>query len=144
MIERAALTWAAMIPVAIGNGIVRETVIQPGVGELPAHQLSVVTGSLGFLGVTWLMFRHQAMAESDQTLLKVGLAWVAATVAFEFGFDRLIDGKSWSELLHDYNVFRGRLWPVVLLVILSAPVAVKHVAGWTAHLHVGRTQPRVG
>ncbi len=128
MIKRAALTWVLMIPVAIANGIFRETVIQPVTGELPAHQISVVTGSLGFLGVTWLAFRHHAVQESDRTLLGVGLAWLIGTIGFEFGFGRYLDGHTWSELLHDYNVLQGRLWPVVLLVIFAAPLAVKRIA----------------
>jgi hypothetical protein len=144
MIKRAALTWAAMIPVAIGNGIFRESVTRPVVGVLPAHQISVVTGSLGFLGVTWLMFRHQAVKESDQTLLKVGLAWVAGTIAFEFGFGYLVAGKTWSELFHDYNIARGRLWPLVLLVIFLAPLAVKHLAGRNTNLQLVPTQNREG
>jgi hypothetical protein len=144
MIKRAALAWAAMIPVAITNGIVRETVIRPVVGELPAHQLSVVTGGLGFLGVTWLLFRHQAVKKTDRTLLKVGAAWVIATIAFEFSFGLLADGKTWSELLHDYNVFHGRLWPLVLLVIGLAPLSVKHLSRWNAQLHGGRIQQHMG
>jgi hypothetical protein len=32
--------------------------------------------------------------------------------------------KSWSELLADYDVLRGRVWPAVLLVILVTPVVV--------------------
>jgi hypothetical protein len=135
MIKRAALTWAAMIPVAIGNGIFRETVVRPFVGELAAHQISAVTGSIGFVGVTWLLFRHQAAVESDQTLLKVGLAWVAGTIAFEFGFGYLLNGKTWSELLHDYNLLSGRVWPLVLLAIFAAPLIVKHLSRWTTRLH---------
>jgi hypothetical protein len=136
MIKRAALTWFLMIPVAIANGVFRETVIRPLTGELPAHQISVVTGSLGFLGVTWLAFRQQAVEESDRTLLGVGLAWLAGTIAFEFGFGRFLDGKTWSELLHDYNVFEGRLWPVVLMVIVAAPLTVKRLALWSGAWHL--------
>ena len=130
MIKRATLTWVAMIPVAIANGIVREVAIAPITGDQAANQLSVVTGSLGMLGVTWCLFRHQAEAERDRTLLKVGLAWLAGTIAFEFGFGHFLDGKTWSELFHDYNVAQGRLWPVVLTVILFAPLLVKRIALW--------------
>jgi hypothetical protein len=136
MIKRAALTWFLMIPVAIANGVFRETVIRPLTGDLPAHQISVVTGSLGFLGVTWLAFRHQAVEESDRRLRGVGLAWLAGTIAFEFGFGYFLDGKTWSELLHDYNVYEGRLWPVVLIVIVAAPLAVKRLALWRGAWHL--------
>ena len=135
MIKRAALTWVLMIPVAIANGVFRETVIRPITGELPAHQISVVSGSLGLLGVTWLSFRHQAVEERDRTLLGVGLAWLIGTIGFEFGFGHFFDGKTWSELFHDYNVFQGRLWPLVLLVIFAAPLATKRLALWRGTWH---------
>jgi hypothetical protein len=47
-------------------------------------------------------------------------------MAFEFGFGRLVMGHPWSRLLRDYNVFAGRLWGLVLLVVLLMPL----VAGW--------------
>jgi len=130
MIRRAVVTWIAMIPVAIANGVFRETVIAPATGDQAAHQISVVSGSAALFGVAWALFRHQAVEEDDRTLLKVGLAWLAGTVAFEFGFGHFLDGKSWSALLHDYNVLQGRLWPVVLLVISLAPLGVKHLSVW--------------
>jgi hypothetical protein len=34
---------------------------------------------------------------------------------------RLVDKKSWSELLENYNVLEGRLWPVVLATLVAAP-----------------------
>jgi hypothetical protein len=46
--------------------------------------------------------------------------WLVLTVAFEFGFGRA-RGCSWELLLHDYNLFAGRLWLLVLLMVLCAP-----------------------
>jgi glyoxylase-like metal-dependent hydrolase (beta-lactamase superfamily II) len=43
------------------------------------------------------------------------------TVAFEFGFGHFIAGKSWDDLRADYDVFRGRLWVLVLLTTTVAP-----------------------
>ena len=142
MYGRAALTWTLMIPAAIANGVIREVVVRPITGELAAHQISAVTGSLAFLGVTWLAFRNEAVDQSDRTLLKVGLAWLAGTIAFEFGFGHFLDGKSWSVLFHDYNLLQGRVWTLVLVVILLAPLAIKHLAIWSASIrHPHDTQP---
>ena len=52
---------------------------------------------------------------------RVGAAWLAATVAFEFGFGRAVAKLSWEELLADYNLARGRTWPLVLLAIAAGP-----------------------
>jgi hypothetical protein len=36
-------------------------------------------------------------------------------------FGRWIDHKTWSELLANYNVARGKLWPFVLASIVASP-----------------------
>ena len=127
MIRRAIIAWFLMIPAAILNGVLRETVVRPEVGELPAHQISVVTGSAFFLTVAYYLLRDHAGDAENRTPLGIGASWLAATILFEFGFGHYVDGKSWSELTHDYNIAEGRLWPVVLLVILFAPLIVKRI-----------------
>jgi hypothetical protein len=128
MICRAAIAWVLMIPVAILNGGLREALFVPAVGELRAHQLSVLTGSIAFFAVIYLMIHRDAPRYTDRWLLGLGAVWVAATIVFEFGFGHWAMGNSWSHLLADYNVFAGRLWTVVLAVIGIAPLAVKRIA----------------
>lgn len=128
MRSRAAVTWVLMIPVAILNGLFRESVIRPRVGELRGHQISVVTGSAGFLALVCALWRGDVGAIEDRDLLRMGAAWVAATILFEFGFGHYLRGFSWKRLLHDYNIRAGRVWIVVLLVILFSPLVVKRVA----------------
>jgi len=127
MFRRAVYAWFLMIPAAITNGVVRETVIKPVVGDQTAHQLSVVTGSALFLTVAYYLLHDHAGEQEDRTLLGIGACWLAGTILFEFGFGHYVDGKSWSELTHDYNVAEGRLWPVVLLVLFLAPLIVKRI-----------------
>lgn len=128
MIRRAVAAWILMIPVAILNGGLRETLLVPVVGELRAHQLSVLTGSLACFAVIYALLHREAHRYSDRWLLGLGGVWVAATMVFEFGFGHWVMDNSWSRLLADYNVFAGRLWVVVLAVIGIAPLAVKRIA----------------
>jgi hypothetical protein len=127
MFRRAVIAWILMIPAAIGNGIFREIGVKPLVGELPAHQISVVTGSALFLSIAYYLLRDHAGDGDDRTLLGIGASWLAGTILFEFGFGHFLDGKSFSELTHDYNIAEGRLWPIVLLVLFFAPVIVKRL-----------------
>ncbi len=53
--------------------------------------------------------------------IAVGLLWLAMTVAFEFLFGHYVAGHSWDRLLHDYNLFAGRVWLVVLVWVTVAP-----------------------
>ena len=55
------------------------------------------------------------------------VAWLGLTVAFEFGFGRLVAKQSWEDLLSDYNVARGRTWPLVLAWIAAGPAAVREI-----------------
>ncbi|HEY5332662.1 MAG TPA: hypothetical protein VIJ21_03880 [Solirubrobacterales bacterium] len=50
----------------------------------------------------------------------MGGAWAALTVCFEFGLGRA-RGVGWSELGAEYDLRRGRLWPLVLLTVAVGP-----------------------
>lgn len=139
MIRKAILAWLLMIPVAILNGGLRQALFVPAVGELAGHQLSVLTGSAAFFGVIYAMLHRDAPRYSDRWLLGLGAVWVAATIVFEFGFGHWVMGNSWSRLMADYNIFAGRLWVVVLMVIGIAPLAVKRIAS-----HRRDSEPRGG
>jgi hypothetical protein len=139
MVRKAILAWLLMIPVAILNGGLRQSVFVPAVGELRAHQLSVLTGSTAFFAVIYAMIHREAPGKSDRWLLRLGGVWVTATVVFEFGFGHWVMGNSWNRLLADYNIFAGRLWTVVLAVIGVAPLAAKRLATRRQH-----AEPRVG
>ena len=49
-------------------------------------------------------------------------AWVALTLAFEFLAGHYLFHNPWDKLLADYDVWHGRIWPLVPIVTLLAPV----------------------
>ena len=59
---------------------------------------------------------------SESQAAAIGAVWLALTLLFEFGYGHFAAGKSWAELLADYNVLRGRVWPLVLLMTAPAPL----------------------
>jgi hypothetical protein len=59
-------------------------------------------------------------------------------VAFEFGFGHYVSGAPWTELLADYDVRAGRLWPLVLFTTIVAPSL------WGAALDLRRAAPMEG
>jgi hypothetical protein len=112
--------WMPMVLIAITNGLFREQVLARRLCELRAHQTSCATGVLLFGLYVWLVisiWRPECSGEAIAT----GLIWLALTIAFEFLFGRLVVGHPWSRLLHDYNLFAGRLWILVLCWIALAP-----------------------
>jgi hypothetical protein len=116
----AFLSWLPMVPIAILNGLLRESTYGKRVSELHAHQISCLTGVALFAVYIWLLVGRWPPASERQALL-VGALWILLTVAFEFLFGRLVAGHTWSELLADYNILAGRLWSLVLLWLGIAP-----------------------
>jgi hypothetical protein len=121
LVIRSVITWVAFGPIAVANGVVRDRLYGPRVGELAAHQLSTVTGSVAFVGFAYAMLRSFAAELKTRTALVVGACWVIATIGFEFWLGRFVRRLPWAELLAAYNIIRGRVWGLFLLVVLVAP-----------------------
>ena len=60
---------------------------------------------------------------SIRDLLAVGIIWSVLTAAFEFAIG-LARGRSWAELIEDYDFTRWRLFGLVLLAELVSPLIV--------------------
>ncbi len=112
--------WFVMLLVAVANGAVRDFTYGRHMEELTAHQLSTATGVL-LLGIVIRGFVRLYPPSSGREAISMGLLWMALTVAFEFLFFHYVGGHSWSELLGNYNVLKGRVWVVVLAWIAIAP-----------------------
>jgi len=125
LLIKALLTWFLFIPVAIVNGVVRETVYKPYVGDLPAHQISCFIGIAAFILLSFLMLKKVVKEIGTSQLLWVGFLMVLMTIIFEFSFGHFVERLPWERLLYDYNIIKGRLWLLVLLAELVTPLLVK-------------------
>jgi hypothetical protein len=109
-----------MIPIAIANGVLRESWYGRHLSELAAHQVSSLV-AIGLFGVyIWGLVRRWR-PESGRQGIAVGLLWLVMTMAFEFLFGHYVAGHTWERLLHDYDLLAGRLWSLVLAWIALAP-----------------------
>lgn len=120
MILKYTLGWFVLLVAAMGNGLVREFLYQPSVGDLTAHQISTLTGIILFGLTIWGMSRLWPLQSSRQAWT-IGFIWLVMTVAFEFLFFHYVARHSWEELLNNYNILEGRVWVAVLLWTLIAP-----------------------
>ena len=115
------IAWLGGPVIGIANGVTRELVYKDAVGELTAHQISTAS-AIGLFGAYfWVLQRRYPLA-SDGAALRVGAFWIALTVLFEFGFGRAVDGKTWAELLADYDLSEGRVWSLVLAWLALGPL----------------------
>ncbi len=126
----AAGAWLVLLVLMFANGTVRALLLQPRLGEDRARQVASLIGAALVMTFSYLYVRLSGRTASRE-LLAVGLVWVALTLVFEFGFGRA-SGRSWPELLADYDIARGRLWPLVLAATLLSP--------WCCGLLLGRNR----
>lgn len=121
MILRYVLAWIPMVFIGIINGVIREFTYGKHLSELRAHQLSTATGILLFslyIGTLTYLWGFESLKQA----MMIGLTWLVLTIAFEFLFGHYVAGHPWSRLLSDYNIFTGRLWLLVLVWLVMAPL----------------------
>ena len=128
MIAKYILVWFVLVVVAIINGTIRNEVYKGSLGDLHAHQLSTLTGVILFGLVIWGFSRLWKITSAQQAWT-IGLMWLGMTIAFEFIFGHFVIGHSWSKLLHDYNIFQGRTWILVLIWTTVAPYFFYKLSG---------------
>jgi hypothetical protein len=119
LVRSAASAWLVLLAIMFSNGIVRVLVLQPRLGEDAARRLATLVGVALVVAFSWAYVRHAGPLAARELLL-VGVVWLVLTLSFEFGFGRA-SGRSWRELLADYDLAHGRLWPLVLAATLLAP-----------------------
>jgi hypothetical protein len=114
------LAWFLFMITAVLNGFFRVAVLQLTLSEYGGHLLSTLL-LCGALLVEISVFLGLVGDYSQSWLIALGVMWTLLTIVFEFGFGRAM-GQSWATLLENYNLLRGRIWPLVLGVLLLTPV----------------------
>ncbi len=114
------IAWFVMLLVSVANGALRQFTFGKYFGETSAHLISTVIG-IFLLGIVIWAYVRRYPPDSGRQALLIGLLWMALTVAFEFLFFHYVGGRSWSELLANYNLFEGRVWVAVLAWVAIAP-----------------------
>ena len=117
---RLLRAWAIILPFMIANGIFRELVLKRAVNDATADVLSALIG-VAIIVVSTRVLLHPLAGKSVPDLVRASVTLVVLTVLFEFTFGHYVDHKSWAELAANYEIWNGRLWPVVLAVLAFTP-----------------------
>lgn len=112
--------WLIILPVMIANGALRELVLRPMMGTGAAEILSALMGVAIIIVMTRYLLRPIAGRRAAE-LIRASATLVLLTMAFEIAFGRYVEGLSWTEMLGNYAVWRGHLWPLVLATIALMP-----------------------
>ena len=118
---RALVVWLVIIAVETAHGILRTLLLVPMMGDFPARQISVFTGSLLIFGVTLFLIKRIA-ARTRLQLLIVGTIWVLLTILFEITLGRLVLNLSWDRITEDYDITRGGFLGFGLLFMAVSPL----------------------
>lgn len=126
---KTSMIWFVIVILAIVNAIFRETVLVSLLGQNIALPLSGILLSLIVFIVTYL---SSPLFGKNNILIYflMGLQWVVMTLLFEFLFGYYVIGKSWSSLLQVFNIMKGDLMILVLLVSLFSPILVAKIKNY--------------
>lgn len=112
-------TWCLLAVLMPLNGAIREFGFKRVVPDRTAEILSVVTGIAIILVTTRLLFRIPGDAPTAR-LVTFSAILVALTVGYEFAIG-FRGGQSLRQMLGHYAIWRGELWPLVLLALAATP-----------------------
>ena len=113
--------WVILAVSAIVVATFRIGVLLPKFAEQTAHQLGTVLYLIVQFIIIYIFIKKMKIKET-KTLLGIGIFWVVITILFEFVFGHFIMGHPWEKLLADYNLLNGRLWVLVLVNSITAPL----------------------
>ncbi|MGB5506270.1 MAG: hypothetical protein WBM70_06270 [Sulfurovum sp.] len=123
---KTAMIWFIIAIFAIINGIFRETVLAPYLGESVALPASGITLAIIIFTITYISFKLFGK-NKYLTYLYIGIQFATMTLVFEFIFGHYVIGKSWSDLLQVFNIFEGNLFIIALLSSLFSPLLVAKI-----------------
>jgi hypothetical protein len=113
--------WFILAISAIVVATFRVKVLLPPFGEQTAHQLGTVLYLIVQFIIIYIFIKRMRTKET-KTLLAIGIFWVVVTIIFEFVFGHYVMGHPWHKLFADYNISNGRLWVLVLINNVTAPL----------------------
>ena len=112
-------TWLLLAVLMPLNGALREFGLKRLMSEQTAEVMSVVSGILVILVTTFALFRIPSDAPLGR-LAAQSVTLVSLTVCYEFAIG-LRGGQSLKDLVGHYALWRGELWPLVLLALAATP-----------------------
>jgi hypothetical protein len=104
-------------------------------GDFAARQVAAGVGAIVFGMAIWFVLRLWPMARASHAWA-TGALWATLTVAFEIALVR-IGGHPWGDAAAQYAIWNGSLWPLLVIWVLAAPVALSALQ--RSGVAVGRT-----
>ena len=102
--------------------VLMNLIYEPRWGVLTAHQIGMSTRIVYIFVFAYFLLRY-VKKYNTKDLIIVGLMWLGLEEIFEWG-GSLLMRRPVSEILVGWNIFKGFMWPYVMLAYLSANLIV--------------------
>lgn len=126
---KATGIWFFFVIAAIFNGFLREKILLSVIGIEMALPISGVLLAILVFLVT-LLSVSIIRSSQQYVYILIGILWVVLTLSFEFIFGHYAMGKPWQEIFQVFNIQKGDLFVLVLLVTAISPWAAGKIRGY--------------
>lgn len=123
----AFLLWIAAGVFATANGYVGKVVFERRYGEYASHVYKTVLMIAFIFFMAWIYAVRTQGPEWLSAAIGFAVLWLVLTVLFEFVAGHYLFGNPWERLLADYRIWRGRLWVLVLITEVVAPLTMGYL-----------------
>ena len=118
--KRILMVWFAIVLAETVHGILRNLYLTPVIGDLPARQIGIASGSfliflIAWFGIGWIG------ARTPREQIFVGAVWVILMGGFEFALGTAL-GYPLSRILSDYDMSEGGFMGLGMAFLLFAPM----------------------
>jgi hypothetical protein len=128
MMGRAFVVGVVIAAAEVVHGFLRVRYLNRHVGDRRARRVGVFTGSILFLSIAWLTVPWIGVTSRGQCL-GIGAVWVAQMLALDLGFGRYVFRASWKRIAAEFDLRRGGLLGLGMLLLLCAPLLVAKLRG---------------
>ncbi len=106
------------------NGIFRVRVLHKKLGAKKAKIFSFILGSL-FIFILNIALVPWVDPKNISEAFFIGFVWMSLMIAYDFYVGRVLFKLSWDKILEDFNIFKGQLLALGMLLVLFLPVCIK-------------------
>lgn len=118
--------WCLFVCAAFACRLYCHGSVEARLGETAAHRRFVLTAALSIFALGTFYLAEQPATDSA-ALLRLGGLWLALSLGFDLLLGRVVLGMSWPQVWRNYNLLRGRLYPLLLLSVFFTPLASYHL-----------------
>ena len=123
MIFNSLLVFLLIALAETVNGIVRVRILSRRLGNRRARVLSLLSGCLLILLITWWTLPGIGPANAGDALL-IGTLWLVLMLAYDIAIGRWAFGMRWEKILADFDLRHGNYLALGMLWIFLAPMVV--------------------